>query len=51
MGAAAAATFAYLYFVAKTAAKAQTVPVVAQAYNLGYNLAGGSLSISSPVAS
>lgn len=41
MGAAAAATFAYLYFVAKTTANARKVPVVAQAFNLGYNLATG----------
>jgi hypothetical protein len=49
MALAAAATFAYFYFVAKGKAAAQSVPGLSLPYNLGYNFAAaGTFSTSAP---
>jgi hypothetical protein len=48
---AAAATFAYFSFVAKTSTAAQAVPLINNFYNLGYNISQGTFGFSSPVAS
>jgi hypothetical protein len=45
-----AAVAAYYYFSTKTSTTAQAVPLVSSLYNLGYNLAAGTFSFTSPVA-
>jgi len=46
---AAVLTFAYFYFVAKTSAGAQSIPVVNYPFNLGYNFGkSGTFSTTAP---
>ena len=45
------AAVAFFYLNSGTSTTAQKVPLVSSLYNLGYNLAGGSFSLSTPVAS